>query len=498
MDGRSDDDRDHFEREGIDGLPDIVYVPDLARLLQISEKALRQRAARGQVPRPFRLGRALAWTRDSVVAWLRDCGRSARLADMKINLRPYLPDTTRWQVDIRLFHPCEAEQTIRRRIVAPAGLSQAQARTWGERQIPTILRELMGEATPAVARSAPAKGAKAAPVEPEVKRPRRGRPPRDAQREPKPKPAVTLAEFANERFFPEHVALQKRSTQDTYDSHYRLHILPRLGALPLAVIDEDRLSAFRADLRRKLGPSTVNLVLSLVAKTLRFARKVKVLAQVPEIEKLPVPRTTPKQVFSTEEIDKLLTTAASIDTTREVICLLALDAGLRVSELCALEWDDVDLKGGVLTIQHNVYCGRKQTPKGTIGRVVMTAALRDALARHRERALPGPTVLCRRDSDVWRPFARSAIANLLRRLQQKAGVRTSGPHLLRHTSLTRLADLGASVYVIQAVARHSDLKTTQAYLHTQQATRTLEAAWLLDKAAARGKNQANRANSDES
>jgi integrase len=66
------------------------------------------------------------------------------------------------------------------------------------------------------------------------------------------------------------------------------------------------------------------------------------------------------------------------------------------------------------------------------------------------------------------------------------GLKKAGPHLLRHTALTRLANLGASVYVIQAVARHAHLQTTQVYLHTQQTGLSREAANLLDRAAAAG------------
>ena len=104
---------------GLEGLPDIVYVPDLAALLRISAKAVRHRAARGQVPEPMGLGKELAWTRDAVLGWLRDSGRSARSVDMKITLRPYAKDTSRWQLDIRLMHPCPPERELRRRSGAP-------------------------------------------------------------------------------------------------------------------------------------------------------------------------------------------------------------------------------------------------------------------------------------------------------------------------------------------------------------------------------------------
>ena len=105
----------------LDELPVVLYVTDLARLLRVSEKALRQRVARGQVPAPFRSGKALAWTRDVVVSWLRDCGRSAGpSAMMKIKVRSYANDNTRFQLDIRFMHPIHTAQEVRRRMLAPA------------------------------------------------------------------------------------------------------------------------------------------------------------------------------------------------------------------------------------------------------------------------------------------------------------------------------------------------------------------------------------------
>ncbi|MBK8266514.1 MAG: site-specific integrase [Nannocystis sp.] len=65
----------------------------------------------------------------------------------------------------------------------------------------------------------------------------------------------------------------------------------------------------------------------------------------------------------------------------------------------------------------------------------------------------------------------------------RAGLASSGLHLLRHTALTRLSRLGASIYLVQAVARHSRLQTTAGYLHAQQLTLARGAADLLDFAA---------------
>lgn len=464
------DDSEASRAARVEELPDILYVPDLAALLRISTKAVRHRAARGQVPAPMRLGKELAWTRDLVLGWLRDSGRPAGSTAMKITVRPYARDTSRWQLDIRLMHPCHPEHELRRRPVAPAGMDQKQARLWGERQVPSMLRELMGapELPVPVAEPVPA---------------------RKKEVTPKAAPAMTLADFYKQRFEPEHVQLQKRSTRDYYAKMWRNHIGPLIGELPLRALDEDRISAFRAALHGRMAASTANVVLSKLGKVLRFARKLRMIEVVPGIERLPVPRKRPMAVYSDEAIAGLVAAARQRGADALAICLLALDAGMRVSEICALEWDDVDLRAGAMIVQHNVYQGEAQTPKGRIGKLALTAALHEALAELRREHTHGPLVVYRRSGHTgreWAPHTPESIRYLLHQIQQDAGLKRNGPHLLRHTALTRLANLGASVYVVQAVARHAHLQTTQGYLHTQQVGLAREAATLLDLAARRG------------
>lgn len=449
-------------------LPAVLYVPDLAGLLRISEKALRQRVARGQVPRPFKSGKALAWTREVVVLWLRDCGRSAGPPAMKIKLRPYAHDPTRFQLDIRFMHPVHATQEIRRRLVAPAGLDLKLARQWGEAQVPALVREVMqGNAEPE-------------PVAP----PRAAVTPKEVH--PRPSASPTLETFYDQRFEPEYVQLQKHGTQVAYDSIFRNHIRPALGKLPLTEIDDVRLLAFRAQLRKSVRVSTTNMMLGKLARILRYARKVRVIQETPAVEKLAQPRAREKRIYSEEELERLLAAAAALGTDALLVCLLALDAGLRVSEICALEWADLDPSDGTVTIQNNVYRGVKQTPKGTIGKLVLTAALHQALTRHRTAGVHGPLVLYRKTKHTaWRyaQHTPQSVVALLNRVQQAAGLPETGPHYLRHTALTRLAKLGASIYVVQAVARHSRLQTTQTYLHLQQVGLTREAAQLFDRAS---------------
>ena len=394
---------------------------------------------------------------------------------MKITLRPYAHDKTRWHVDIRLMNPCNSAREIRKRLVAPAHLSEQQARAWGERQVPKILQKVLGTGGRADVPSARKENSTG------TARPH----------------AVTLGEFYVQRFVPEHVELQKPATRVNYDSTFRNHFGPLLGDLPIAEIDEDCVMSFRAALRRRLKASTVNVVLAQLRMMLRFAKRVRVVAMMPDIERLSVPRNRPKPVYSDDQIELLVGAASSLSSEAHIICLLAVDMGLRVSEICALEWSDVDLDAGSITVQHNAYRGQTQTPKGVIGTLAMTSRLKKALSGSRGHEAHGPLVLYRRSQHTgmeWAPHTPHSVRYALNLVQRKAGMPISGPHLLRHTVLTRLARLGADVYEVQAVARHSRLETTQTYLHLQQGKLAYNAVSLLDRAnkAAAGKRVAKR------
>ncbi len=62
---------------------------------------------------------------------------------MKIKVRPYANDNTRFQLDIRFMHPIHTAQEVRRRMLAPAGLDEMHARLWGEGQVRALGREVV-------------------------------------------------------------------------------------------------------------------------------------------------------------------------------------------------------------------------------------------------------------------------------------------------------------------------------------------------------------------
>jgi site-specific recombinase XerD len=96
-------------------------------------------------------------------------------------------------------------------------------------------------------------------------------------------------------------------------------------------------------------------------------------------------------------------------------------------------------------------------------------------------------VLTLRDRD--QPPAYFTVRKWLNKAQARANVLVRGPHILRHTYCSHLAMTGAHVMAIKTLAGHSEIETTQRYMHLSPQT-LRDAVDRLDGVAARGNGDA--------
>jgi integrase len=206
---------------------------------------------------------------------------------------------------------------------------------------------------------------------------------------------------------------------------------------------------------------------------LRYAQEMELLEVVPKVKLLKV--APPRFDFLTFEELARLVSAVQEDPVRLALVLLGADAGLRQGETMALEWGDVDLVAGVLTVRRSSWQGVIGTPKsGKERKVPLTGRLKAALKAVRH--LRSELVLCHRDGS---PLTQSAIEAALRFGCKRAGLRTITSHVLRHTFCSHLAMRGAAPKAIQELVGHSTLTMTLRYMHLAPSALT-EAIGLLN------------------
>ncbi|MEZ4383032.1 MAG: site-specific integrase [Nannocystaceae bacterium] len=234
------------------------------------------------------------------------------------------------------------------------------------------------------------------------------------------------------------------------------------------------------------SPGARNQVLCKLRAILNTAASWHVIADehVPKIRTEKTPAKPEPIVLTEEEASRLLSAAEAMGSEQAAIVLLLLHGGLRISEVAALRWEDVDLDGGLMTIRHNFSAGEEATPKGAKAKPVgLTPPLAEALRR-----LPRKLefVLTRRYRGELTHQTAHSLTYRLQKIQERAGLRKTGAHLLRHSCLTILAQRGCDPWRLQAHARHARIQTTQRYVHLAAdiAAREAAAFWERPKTSA--------------
>ena len=292
------------------------------------------------------------------------------------------------------------------------------------------------------------------------------------------------------------------STFEGYRLNLRGHVLPRLGDRSLSSLRTEDVDRLIAELEAGgKAPGTVRNVVVPLRKMLADAVRQGLLVTNPAARAdLP-----PAQDFAgkeirpehTEAIRQALIELAPLDPLRRepdlfFVCVfdVALGTGLRLGELRALRWRDVDRERRLIRVDRAYSRQEVRRPKTESGiRSVplfpsVDAALRELAARavERGRYAPDELVFASMRGTPLQPsnFRQRVWDAALRR----AGVDGEGYrfHDLRHTCVSRLVAAGADIKLVQAVAGHANpLVTLKRYSHLLDA-RMSEAAARFDPA----------------
>jgi integrase len=276
---------------------------------------------------------------------------------------------------------------------------------------------------------------------------------------------VTFAEAAAEwlRFIAEDRE-RKPSTLVDYRSALNVHLLPAFGERSIESITTEEIEPWRRSLTGLSNRSKNKLLIQLHG-IFRRAQTVWALPVNPlaRVEKHPMRPSGNIHVFSPEEV-WILARAADSEQDR-AIYLTAAFTGLRMGELLALRWRDVDFAGSTIRVRASWAAGQLTTPKsGKVRAVPLAPDVATALASvGRRKHWVG-------DDDLV--FAGEAGGHLdgsaLRRRYKAALVaaelRSLRFHDLRHTFGTRMI-AKADIRRVQEWMGHADVQTTMRYLH---------------------------------
>lgn len=272
-------------------------------------------------------------------------------------------------------------------------------------------------------------------------------------------PVLRFAEFSENWFKTYVLTNNKASTHRSKRNALDHHLIPWFGKMVLKEIGVLNIEEFKASkIRSGLLAKTINNLLSVLRKSLACAEEWELIPKIPRIKWLVVP-PSPYKFLSIEDSRRLLAGAENVFWYAMILC--ALHTGMRIGELCALDWSDINWGQRVITISRAVVEGVIGSPKNNRMRTIpLTPDLHALFCVHKKSSgliFPGPDGNhMRKSSWPWKALTRAC---------KRAGLPVIGWHVLRHTFASHLAAQSVPVKATQMLMGHATIQMTERYMH---------------------------------
>ena len=268
----------------------------------------------------------------------------------------------------------------------------------------------------------------------------------------------------------------KKSTYAAYALLIQSHLLPELGEQD-EISEESVQSVVNQKLESGLSQKTVRDILVVLKMILRFgakrgywpSRQIDIIFPT-ERERQDI------EVLTLANQRQLMSYVKEHFTFLNLGIFICLNAGLRIGEVCALQWDDIDVASGVIRISKTIQriylvdgqekyteliIDRPKT-KNSIREIPMTRDLL-ALVRPLKKIVRGDFYVLTNAADPTEPRTYRTYFN---KLQQQLGLPKMRFHGLRHSFATRCIESKCDYKTVSVLLGHSNISTTlNLYVH---------------------------------
>ncbi|MCL7715003.1 tyrosine recombinase XerC [Stenotrophomonas mori] len=227
-----------------------------------------------------------------------------------------------------------------------------------------------------------------------------------------------------------------------------------------AGLDSDQVREFIASgHRRGLAPRSLQRRLSALRSFYAWLLRNRVIATSPAagLRAPKAPRKLP-QVLDADEAVQLveLPTDAPLGLRDRALLELFYSSGLRLSELCALRWRDIDVASAMVRV-HGKGNRERTVPVGSHALAALQAWRGDSGGTAEAPVFPGRG---------GGPISQRAVQIRIKQLAQRQGLfKHVHPHMLRHSFASHILESSGDLRGVQELLGHADIATTQIYTH---------------------------------
>lgn len=270
----------------------------------------------------------------------------------------------------------------------------------------------------------------------------------------------------------------KTRTYLRYFQIIRIYVAEKVGEYDLSELTPIILQTFITDMltngrgrwgEEGLAPNTVNSIVSVLKNSLKTAYVLGCTnRQLGDKIKRPKLRERKIECFTVKEQRKIENAVLTGRKPKHFGVLLCLYTGLRLGEVVALNWKDIDLKKGMLSVNKTCY----DTPEGLV--------FDDPKTVHSRRIIPLPRQIMpilrekrktsKSDfvvSEKGKPVSVRSFQRSFELLLKRHRIKHRGFHALRHTFATRALESGMDVKTLSEILGHKNPSITLSrYAHS--------------------------------
>lgn len=268
----------------------------------------------------------------------------------------------------------------------------------------------------------------------------------------------------------------KRSTFAAYTLLIENHILPSFGEMALVEEQDVQTFVFRK-LNEGLSHKTIKDILIVLKMILRFGAK----NQMTEYRQIDIKFPTERDKHSIDILNRshqkqIMEYIRLHFTFKNLGIYICLSAGMRIGEICALTWDDLDVENGIIHVRKTIQCiyvieeHRKYTEvildtpktKNSIREIPMTKNLLKMI-RPIKKIVNGNFYVLTNEP---KPTEPRTYRNYYKQFMQSLGLPLIKFHGLRHSFATRCIESKCDYKTVSVLLGHSNISTTlNLYVH---------------------------------
>jgi integrase len=268
-------------------------------------------------------------------------------------------------------------------------------------------------------------------------------------------------------------SLRRQSTYERYGDILKRYVYPKIGKRPIDEIKRSEIRDLLLKINSKgLSRSMICLIRDVISGPMGYAVDEEIINANPVsgiLKRLKLERDKKLAIepMDFEEVESFLKTAAKFFPEYYPFFLCAFRTGMRLGELLALQWSNIDWRGKFIKVEKAYRRGLVDLPKnGKTRRVDMSdqleKVLRDLLTHRKKEALqkgnnePAGIVFHRNDQHM----EQNHIRRVFKKILKKAGIREMKLHITRHTFASLLLSNSESPVYVKEQLGHSSIDIT--------------------------------------